>query len=69
MPETIRGYARKQVRWNQGFYRELPRAYRALREHLSSRYLELRRPATLGGARLATAGADKGRRARNAHLG
>jgi hyaluronan synthase/N-acetylglucosaminyltransferase len=43
VPETLTGYARQQVRWNKSFYRELPRTHRALRQHLSSRYLELRR--------------------------
>ena len=43
VPETLRGYARQQVRWNKSFYRELPRADHALRQHRSSRYLELRR--------------------------
>jgi N-acetylglucosaminyltransferase len=48
VPETVRAYARQQVRWNKSFYRELPRTHHALRKHLSSRYLELRRARYLG---------------------
>jgi N-acetylglucosaminyltransferase len=49
VPETLRGYARQQVRWNKSFYRELPRAYRALRAHLRCpRFLELGRVRYLG---------------------
>ena len=49
VPEDLPGYAPQQVRWNKSFYRELPRAYRALRAHLRSpRFLELRRARYLG---------------------
>jgi N-acetylglucosaminyltransferase len=49
VPEDLPGYAPQQVRWNKSFYRELPRAYRALRVHLRSpRFLELRRARYLG---------------------
>jgi N-acetylglucosaminyltransferase len=41
VPETLAAYARQQVRWNKSFYRELPRAYRALCRHLRSRRSEL----------------------------
>jgi glycosyltransferase involved in cell wall biosynthesis len=44
VPETLRGYARQQVRWNKSYYRELLRTRRVLREHASSSYLRLRLP-------------------------
>jgi hyaluronan synthase len=37
VPETLGGYARQQTRWNKSFYRELPRAVRALRRHRAAR--------------------------------
>jgi hyaluronan synthase len=37
VPETLGEYARQQVRWNKSFYRELPRAVRALRCHQTAR--------------------------------
>jgi glycosyltransferase involved in cell wall biosynthesis len=37
VPETLGEYARQQVRWNKSFYRELPRAVRALRRHQTAR--------------------------------
>jgi cellulose synthase/poly-beta-1,6-N-acetylglucosamine synthase-like glycosyltransferase len=43
VPETIRGYARQQIRWNKSYYRELFRTHRALRKHLSDGYLVLHR--------------------------
>jgi glycosyltransferase involved in cell wall biosynthesis len=37
VPETLGGYVRQQTRWNKSFYRELPRAVRALRRHRAAR--------------------------------
>jgi cellulose synthase/poly-beta-1,6-N-acetylglucosamine synthase-like glycosyltransferase len=48
VPDTLRGYARQQVRWNKSYYRELRRTDQALRKHLSFGYLGLRRSPFLG---------------------
>jgi hyaluronan synthase len=44
VPETLRGYAKQQVRWNKSYYREVLRTRHALREHASYSYLRLRLP-------------------------